>query len=61
MPESFVDPLTKGMQKIRSGWLRDFLKRDEIESEYENPLTTDEINFELHNYFIAIVMFTKFN
>ena len=51
--ESFVDPLVKGMQKIRSGWLKDFLTRDmesEIESEDgEIILTTDEINFELHN------------
>ena len=51
--ESFVDPLIKGMQKIRSGWLRDFLTRDDMESEIESEdgdiLTTDEINFELHN------------
>lgn len=50
---SFVDPLVKGMQKIRSGWLRDFLTREDMESEIESEdgdiLTTDEINFELHN------------
>ena len=51
--ESFVDPLIKGMQKVRSGWLREFLSRDEFESEIEsedgnNILTADEINFELH-------------
>ena len=41
------------MQKIQSGWLKEFLSRDELESEIEsedgNILTADEINFELHN------------
>ena len=54
--ESFADPLIKGMQKIQSGWLRDFISRgdlevtiiDEIEPEDPNILTADEMNFELY-------------
>lgn len=51
--ESFVDPVIKGMQKVRSGWLEEFLSWDELESEIEsedgnNTLTADEIYFELH-------------
>ena len=41
------------MQKIQSGWLRDFISRgdleviDDIEPEDANILTADEMNFEL--------------
>ena len=44
--------LIKGMQKIQSGWLRDFISRGDLEviiDEIEpNILTADEMNFELY-------------